>query len=188
MVRNWKNKIGDRTYNFDRGKPLTDRLKTKLNKVKKTIEYKKHELKEKRGLKWVNVDKNATLRGIQKKYKANITEEQSAFKKYTTSYAITDIRVRGIKALQYLKYQDFRFKQYLQQHKGMKVILQAFGTFKNKKTNKDVKQMIKSRRYEITNEDEIASVLNQMATDLEFQMDTMELSESGLVITHIDKL
>ena len=41
-----KLKIGDKTYNFDRGKALTDRLKTKLNKVNKTIEYKKHELKE----------------------------------------------------------------------------------------------------------------------------------------------
>ena len=183
-----KLKIGDRTYNFDRGKALTDRLKKKLKKVKQTIEYKKHELKEKRGLKWVNLDKNEALKGIQKRYKATITDEQSAFKNYTTSYAITDIKVKGIKALQYLKYQDYRMKEYLKKHKGMKVILQAFGTFKSKKTNEELRHMIKSRRYEITNEDEIANVLSQMATDIEFQMDKMELSESGLVITQIDKL
>ena len=40
-----KIKIGERTYNFDRGKALTDRLKKKLSKVKQTSEYKKHELK-----------------------------------------------------------------------------------------------------------------------------------------------
>ena len=183
-----KLKIGDRTYNFDRGKPLTDRLKTKLNKVKRTIEYKKHELKEKRGKTWVDLDKNKALIGIQKRYKATITDEQSAFKNYTSSYAINDIKVRGIKALQYLKYQDYRMKEYLKKHKGMKVILQSFGTFKSKKTDEELRHMIKSRRYEITNEDEIPNVLNQMATDIEFQMDKMELSESGLVIKQIDKL
>ena len=113
-----KLKIGDRTYNFDRGKPLTDRLKTKLNKVKRTIEYKKHELKEKRGKTWVDLDKNKTLIGIQKRYKATITDEQSAFKNYTSSYAINDIKVRGIKALQYLKYQDYRMKEYLKKTQG----------------------------------------------------------------------
>ena len=30
--------------------------------------------------------------------------------------------------------------------------------------------------------------LNQMATDIEFQLDKMEMSESGLVLKHIDKL
>ena len=47
------------------------------------------------------------------RYKATTTNEQSAFKGYANSYAITNIRVRGIKALQYLKYQDLRLKEYL---------------------------------------------------------------------------
>ena len=193
-----KVKIGDRTYNFDRGKPLTDRLKTKLNKVKRTIEYKKHELKEKRGKTWVDLDKNKALIGIQKRYKATITDEQSAFKNYASSYAINDIKVRGIKALQYLKYQDYRMKEYLKKHKGMKVILQSFGTFKSKKTDEELRHMIKSRRYEITNEDEIPNVhrvsdgtehrVSDGQDGQEFQMDKMELSESGLVIKQIDKL
>ena len=57
-----KLKIGEKTYNFDRNKPLTQRLKTKLNKVRQTMDYKKYELKEKRDIKWVNLDKNKTLR------------------------------------------------------------------------------------------------------------------------------
>ena len=75
------------------------------------------------------------------------------------SYAITNIRVRGIKALQYLKYQDLRLKEYLRKHNGMKVMLQVFATLKSKKTNEDVRQVIKSRRYNITNEGEIPNVL-----------------------------
>ena len=48
----------------------------------------------------------------------------------------------------------------------MKVMLQVFATLKSKKTNEDVRQVIKSRRYNITNEGEIPNVLNQMASDV----------------------
>ena len=183
-----KLKIGEKTYNFERGKPISKRLITKFNKIKQTMDYKKYELKEKRGIRWVNLDKNKALTGIQMRYKATTTNEQSAFKGYVNSYAITNIRVRGIKALQYLKYQDLRLKEYLRKHNGMKVMLQVFATLKSKKTNEDVRQVIKSRRYNITNEGEIPNVLNQMASDVEHQAEVMEVSESGLVITQIDKL
>ena len=112
----------------------------------------------------------------------------SIYKGYVNSYAITNIRVRGIKALQYLKHQDLRLKEYLRKHNGMKVMLQVFATLKSKKTNEDVRQVIKSRRYNITNEGEIPNVLNQMGSDVEHQAEVMEVSESGLVITQIDKL
>ena len=183
-----KLKIGDKTYNFERGKPISKRLITKFNKIRQTMDYKKYELKEKRGIRWVNLDKNKALTGIQMRYKATTTNEQSSFKGYVNSYAITNIRVRGIKALQYLKYQDLRLKEYLRKHNGMKIMLQVFATLKSKKTNEDVRQVINSRRYNITNEGEIPNVLNQMASDVEHQAEVMEVSESGLVITQIDKL
>ena len=187
-INNKKLKIGEKTYNFERNKPLTQRLKTKFNKIRQTMDYKKFELKEKRDKRWVSLDKNRALTGIQKRYKAKITDEQSAFKKYTTSYAISDIKVKGVKALQYLKYQDYRLKEYLKKHKGVKVILQTFSNFKSKKNNELVRREIKSRRYEITNEEEIPNVLNQMATDIEHQTEVLEVSESGLVLTQMDKM
>ena len=65
-------------------------------------------------------------------------------------------------------------------------MLQVFAaTLKSKKTNEDI---IKRRRYNITNEGEIHNVLNQMASDVEHQAEVMEVSESGLVITQIDKI
>ena len=63
-INNKKLKIGDKTYNFDRNKPLSKRLITKFNKIKQTIDYKKYELKEKRDIKWVNLDKSKALTGI----------------------------------------------------------------------------------------------------------------------------
>ena len=153
-----KLKIGEKNYNFERNKPLTQRLKTKFNKIRQTIDYKKFELKEKRNLKWVNLDKNKALTGIQKRFKATVTDEQSAFKSYANSYSISNIKVQGIKALQYLKYQDVKLKDYLRKHKGMKVFLETFNAFKSKKTNEDVRHAIRSRRYEITNEEETPKV------------------------------
>ena len=64
----------------------------------------------------------------------------------------------------------------------MRVMLQVFATLKSKNTNEDVRQVI------ISNEGEIPNVLNQMASDVEHQAEVMEVSENGLVITHIDKL
>ena len=69
-------------------------LKRKLNNVKQTMDYKKYELKEKKGYKWINLDKNKALTGIQKRYKANVSDEQSAFKNYANWYSITDIKVK----------------------------------------------------------------------------------------------
>ena len=183
-----KLKIGDKTYNFERNKPITDRLKRKFNKIRQTMDYKRYELKEKRGIRWINLDKNKALTGIQKRYKATITDEQSAFKNYTSSYAISDIRVKGVKAIQYLKYQDFKIKEYLRKHKGIKVLLQTFSNFKSKKTNEIVRREVRSRRYETTNEEEISNVLNQMATDIEHQAEVLEASESGWVLTQMDKI
>ena len=183
-----KLKIGEKTYNFERNKPITNRLKTKFNKIRQTMDYKRYELKEKRGIRWINLDKNKALTGIQKRYKATITDEQSAFKNYTSSYAISDIRVKGVKAIQYLKYQDFKIREYLRKHKGMKVLLQTFSNFKSKKTNEIVRREVRNRRYEMTNEDEITNVLNQMATDIEHQAEVLEMSESGLVLTQMDKI
>ena len=183
-----KLKIGDKTYNFEGNKHTTDRLKRKFNKIRHTIDYKRYELKEKTGIRWINLDKNKAFTGIQKRYKATITDEQTAFKNYTSSYAISDIRVKRVKAIQYLKYQDFKIKEYLRKHKGMKVLLQTFSDFKSKKTNKVVRREVRSRRYELTNEEEIINVLNQMATDIEHQAEVLEASESGLVLTQMDKI
>lgn len=131
-----KLKIGDKTYNFERNKPIPNRLETKFNKIRQTMDYKRYELKEKRGIRWINLDKNKALTGMQKRYKATVTDEQSALKNYTSSYAISDLRVKGVKAIQYLKYQDFKKKKYLRKHKGMKVLLQTFSNFKSKKPTK----------------------------------------------------
>ena len=78
------------------------------------------------------------------------------------AYSVSNIKVKGIKKGLYLKYQDQRLKEYLNKHKGMTIMMEAYGTFKSKKTDEDIRHTIRSRRYEITNAEEIVSVLFQI--------------------------
>ena len=53
-------KIDKKHYRYDKTKAISDRLKSKLDKVKQTIDFKGHEFVEKKGDKWLNVDKTNT--------------------------------------------------------------------------------------------------------------------------------
>ena len=134
-----KLKIGETTYNYNKIKPITDRLKKKLNKVKSTIDYKRYELVEKKNIIWLNVDKNKALKSYQKKFKATLRVE-NAFRNYANSYSISNIKVRGLKGLSYIKYQDKTLKDYIAEHKGMKIILEMFASYRGKKTGEIIQQ------------------------------------------------
>lgn len=191
VQRNGRNtnriKIGATTFRYVRGQPITQRLKTKLNKVRRTMDYKKYELEKTKNVKWTKIDKNKGLQRTRQRGRTNlrITDQASAFGGYVNSYHISNIQVQGIKALSYLKDQETRLKQFLQKEKGMKLMVQSIGEFMSKKTRETITHTIQSRRYELTNVEDIPKILSQIATDKEIQMDKMELSESGLVIKQI---
>lgn len=90
--------------------------------------------------------------------------------------------------MSYIKYQDKTLKEYIEEHNGMKIILEMFASYKSKKSNEIIQHNTRSRMYIITNKEEIEKTLSQMATDIEIQLDTMEMSESGLVLTQKGKL
>lgn len=70
----------------------------------------------------------------------------------------------------------------------MKLIVDTFGTFKDKVTDENTRKVIRSRRYEVTNIKDIPNILSQVATDIEFQIDKMELNRSGLILNQFDKI
>ena len=57
-----------------------------------------------------------------------------------------------------------------------------------KPNGEEVELEIPSRRYEITNEEDIPKYLSQVGTDIEVQIDKMEVSASGLFLKKINKL
>ena len=58
----------------------------------------------------------------------------------------------------------------------MKIIVDIIGVFREQATDDLTKQRIKRRRYDITNAEDIPSVLSQMAKDIEFQIEKIEQS------------
>ena len=66
----------------------------------------------------------------------------------------------------------------------MKLMVQADSEFVSKKTHEAINHTVQSRRYELTNVEDIPKITLQIAIDIEVQMDRMELSESGLVIKY----
>ena len=184
-------KIGGVSYRYNRNLPITSRLKTKLNKVRKTMDFKKYELEKTKNVKWTKLDKNKPLQRDRQRGRSNLeigNVQASAFGGYVNSYTITNIQHQGLKGLQYLKDQEPRLRQYLQKHNGMKVKVQAKSEFISKKTREVITHTVMSRRYDLTNVEDIPKTISQIATDIEIQMDRMELSESGLVIKQIKKL
>ena len=159
-------------------------MKRKLDKVKQTLDYKRYELVTKKDAKWLKVDKNKALQSIQKRFKSTVKDEQSAFSNYANSYSVSNLKLQGIKALSNLKYQDFKLKEYLRKNLGMKLSAITFATL-TKSNGEEVELEIPSRRYEITNEEEIPKYWIQVATDIEIQIDKMEVSASGFFLRKI---
>ena len=146
-------------YKYDKTKAISDRLKPKLNKVKQTIDFKRHELVEKKGAKWLNVDKNKRRIKIQRNFITKIAEEQPAFRNYADSYSITDIKPRGIKGISYTRYQELQLKQYIQQNNGMKLFMDMMATFQSKKTGEEINLITGTRLYNIKNNDDLHEAL-----------------------------
>ena len=66
--------------------------------------------------------------------------------------------------------------------------MEMFATFMRKNTGEEINHITRTRLYEITNVEEIKPAMNQMATDLEIQIEKMELSQSGLTLKQVNKL
>ena len=159
-------------------------MKRKLDKVKQTLDYKRYELATKKDAKWLKVDKNKALQSIKKRFKSTVTDEQSAFSNYANSYSVSNLKLQGIKALSYPKFQDFKLKEYLRKNNGMKLRVIILATLR-KSNSEEIEREIPGRGYEITNEEEIPKYWSQVATGIEIQIDRMEVSASGFFLQKI---
>ena len=129
--------INDKTYRYNKDKPLTNTLKHTLSKIEKSNKYRATKIPNQAS------DKN---RLAIKKYaitqKATITDEQSAFKSYVNSLSISNINMKGLRGLSHLKYQEDRLKQFLNKNTGMKILIHVDALSKDGDTI-----TFKSRRY-----------------------------------------
>lgn len=102
VQRNGRNtnliKIGGVSYRYNRNIPITKRLKTKLLKVRRTLDFKKYQLETNKNIKWTQIDKNKPLRRFRQLGRGNLNIEEnqvSAFGGYVNSYSISNIATHG---------------------------------------------------------------------------------------------
>ena len=151
--------INDKTYKYNKDKPLINTLRNTLSKIEKSNKYRASPI--------LNQASNKNkIRSALKKYaitqKATITDEQSAFKSCVNSLSISNINLKGLKGLSYLKHQKDRLKQFLNKNTGMKILVHVDAL-----SNDGDTMTCKSRRYEVLNTDDITDVMTKTAMDIE---------------------
>ena len=171
--------IDDNQYRYNPTKPISNKLKSKLEKKRRTNEYRAYQTKE--------LAATDTVRKYAVRKRATITEEQSAFKAYANAYTISNIRLKGLNGLTYFPYQFERLNEYLEKHKGMKLN----ATVKKSVVNiydemQDV--IVRTRSYTIINSDELKKALNNMRNDIGVRISDMALYQSGLMIVKIKEI
>ena len=101
--------------------------------------------------------------------------------------------MKGLRGLSYLKHQEDRLKQFLNEHAGMKVLIQVevltTDGVKDDEGN-HVKAVVKfkSRRFEVLNTDDITYVMTKMAKDIQTQIENPHLNSPDIVIDKINKV
>ena len=180
--------IGDKSYQYNPSK-ITKVLTSKLNKLTKTNQFEAtHEIKR------IYHDtrlKNA-LKSYAVKHKANIAEGPSLFNSYSNAVVVSDIKLKGYRGLTYLKYEYNRLYDFLMGFPGMAITVVANVAFLTEEDGDDdepsVWHEVKSRRYELTNTTQLMDVMNNIAADIQIQIELKQFHKSGLRIHSIDQL
>ena len=134
--------IDDNQYRYNPTKPISNKLKSKLEKKRRTNEYRAYQIKE--------LAATDTVRKFAVRKRATITEEQSAFKAYANAYTIS--------SLTYFPYQFERLNEYLERHKGMKLNATVKMSVANIYAEmQDV--VVRTRSYTAINSDELQQAL-----------------------------
>ena len=171
--------IDDNQYRYNPTKPISNKLKSKLEKKRQTNEYRAYQIKE--------LAATDTVRKFAIRKRATITEEQSAFKAYANAYTISNIHLKGLNGLTYFPYQFERLNEYLEKHKGMKLN----ATVKISVVNiydemQDV--IVRTRSYTIIDSDELQEALKNMRNDIGARILDMALYQSGLMVVKVKEI
>ena len=171
--------IDDNQYRYNPTKPISNKLKSKLEKKRQTNEYRAYQIKE--------LAATDTVRKFAIRKRATITEEQSAFKAYANAYTISNIHLKGLNGLTYFPYQFERLNEYLEKHKGMKLN----ATVKISVVNiyeemQDV--IVRTRSYTRIDSDELQEALKNMRNDIGARILDMALYQSGLMVVKVKEI
>jgi hypothetical protein len=180
--------IGDKSYTYNPNK-ITKILTTKLKQLTKTKQFEAT-LEIKRVYQSIRLRKS--LKSYAGKFKAEIHDEPSMFKGYINSMTISNINLKYLNGLSYLKYQYDKLNSFLVKNPNMKILIVVSLRFDELDGGGEVVgeivKEIRSRRYSIHNSNDLQDTLNNMAADIELQIENSELPKSGLRLKGIEKI
>lgn len=163
--------IGDKSFQYN-PKKITKTLTSRLNKVTKTNQVEAtHEIKRV----YQSVRLRNSLKSYAVKYKAGINDEPGMFNSYINSYSISNIKLKGLKGLSYLKHQHEKLNSFLSSNPNMAIVLVVCVIFEEldddgEVVGETIKDM-RSRRYEVHNSNDLQHTLNNMAAGIELQIE-----------------
>jgi hypothetical protein len=135
---------------------------------------------------------NALKRYAIKNFKAEINEGESHFQSYLNNTIISNINLKGLKGLTYVKYQEEALIRFLNKKGSMKLLIEAVVVFDQlDEEGHVVKEFIRtlnSRRYDIFNKDDLKEALNAIPGDIELQIQERYLQKSGLRVKGVEKI
>ena len=174
-------------------KNTTKILTSKLNKLTKTDKYKAtNEIKRI----YTSIRLRNSLKSYAIKNKATITYAKSAFNEYVNAYSITNITLKNLKGLSYIKYQYETLRPFLIRSPNMKILISVYIILEQiiEDENGNLERIetfikeVRSRRYEIYNTKDLQETLNNASADVELQILNAQFKKSNLKITGIDKI
>ena len=177
--------IGERQYQYNPNK-ISKLLTTKLKQLTKTPQFNATQ-QIKTVYQGIRLRKSLTAYAV--KYKANVSDATSAFSSYTNAYSISNIKLKGLKGLSYLKYQYDKLNNYFMSNPGMKILIHVYvDLLEHGDTEPSVTRIVQSRRYDINNTDDLKDALNKMAGDIELEIEIKQFHKSNLRVHGINKI
>ena len=178
-------------FKYDKDKPFTGRLKKQLNDVLKRPAFKRFEILDK-AVKGVRVRKALSRYAISTIGKR--TDNFTALKAYANTYSITNIERMGFAGLGHIYYQKSRLREFLNKNKSMKLlidvefVLEYIDTLGGVGEGEDFLTPIRSRRYNILNEEDLNKAVNNAGNDVQLILENKQLKKSGLRLKKVNKI
>ncbi len=131
---------------------------------------------------------NRALKSYAIKTKATVSPTESHFNNYSNAVSISNIKLKGLKGLSYLKYEYGRFHKYLNDNPGMSLIVVANVAFRHQEEPELRYHDVRSRRYNITNVNQLLQIMNSIAQDIQLAIENQQFERSGLYVELINEL
>ena len=175
--------IDGKKFRYNKDKPLTKKLESKLKSIKKTNEYRSYAHK-KLSLN-IGIKKALTKYAIKNKFR--VEQGRSAFKRYANNLQLINKHFQGEQGLSMIQHQKSLLQDFLRNNRNMKLNIRCTGLFERPTDDGLVEETynLPATRFNIHNEDELTQAIEDSVKQILLQIEQLEGSRSNLVFKKI---